>query len=114
VIVVRVSDTEYRAFAATCTHLDCIVEYRPEATSGRRLSRPVPRSATSIMSLRTITSSCSCTVSVAGVASPGRFSCRMVSRENTAESSRNGTSTTIRFMKAVMFISSAPARCRRR
>jgi len=28
VIVVRVSDTEYRAFTATCTHLDCIVEYR--------------------------------------------------------------------------------------
>jgi Rieske Fe-S protein len=28
VIVLRVSDTDYRAFAATCTHLDCIVEYR--------------------------------------------------------------------------------------
>jgi Rieske Fe-S protein len=28
VIVVRVSETDYRAFAATCTHLDCIVEYR--------------------------------------------------------------------------------------
>lgn len=28
VIVVRVSDTDYRAFAATCTHLDCVVEYR--------------------------------------------------------------------------------------
>jgi Rieske Fe-S protein len=28
VIVIRVSDTDYRAFAATCTHLDCIVEYR--------------------------------------------------------------------------------------
>ncbi len=29
VILVRVSETEFRAFAATCTHLDCIVEYRP-------------------------------------------------------------------------------------
>ena len=28
VILVRISETEYRAFAATCTHLDCIVEYR--------------------------------------------------------------------------------------
>ena len=28
VILVRVSDTEFRAFSATCTHLDCIVEYR--------------------------------------------------------------------------------------
>lgn len=28
VIVLRVSDTDYRAFAATCTHLDCVVEYR--------------------------------------------------------------------------------------
>jgi len=30
VIVVRVSDTDFRAFSATCTHLDCIVEYRRE------------------------------------------------------------------------------------
>ena len=28
VIVVRVSDTEFRAFSATCTHLDCVVEFR--------------------------------------------------------------------------------------
>jgi Rieske Fe-S protein len=28
VIVVAVAQGEYRAFAATCTHLDCIVEYR--------------------------------------------------------------------------------------
>jgi Rieske Fe-S protein len=28
VIVVRVADDDIRAFAATCTHLDCIVEYR--------------------------------------------------------------------------------------
>ncbi len=29
VILIRASETEFRAFAATCTHLDCIVEYRP-------------------------------------------------------------------------------------
>lgn len=28
VIVVRVSDTDFRAFSATCTHLDCVVEFR--------------------------------------------------------------------------------------
>jgi cytochrome b6-f complex iron-sulfur subunit len=28
VILIRVSDTEFRALTATCTHLDCIVEYR--------------------------------------------------------------------------------------
>lgn len=27
VILVRVAEGEFRAFAATCTHLDCIVEY---------------------------------------------------------------------------------------
>ena len=27
VILVRAADTEFRAFAATCTHLDCIVEF---------------------------------------------------------------------------------------
>jgi Rieske Fe-S protein len=30
VIVVRVSDTDVRAFAGTCTHLDCIVEFHKE------------------------------------------------------------------------------------
>jgi cytochrome b6-f complex iron-sulfur subunit len=30
VIVVRASDTDYRAFSATCTHLDCIVEFRKD------------------------------------------------------------------------------------
>jgi len=30
VILVRASDTEFRAFSATCTHLDCIVEYHPD------------------------------------------------------------------------------------
>jgi len=29
VILIRASETDFRAFAATCTHLDCIVEYRP-------------------------------------------------------------------------------------
>jgi len=28
VILVRLSDTEFRAFAGTCTHLDCIVEFQ--------------------------------------------------------------------------------------
>ena len=27
VILIRAGDTDYRAFAGTCTHLDCIVEY---------------------------------------------------------------------------------------
>ena len=30
VIVLRVAEDDYRAFSATCTHLDCIVEYRRE------------------------------------------------------------------------------------
>jgi cytochrome b6-f complex iron-sulfur subunit len=30
VILVRGSDGQYRALAATCTHLDCIVEYRQD------------------------------------------------------------------------------------
>jgi Rieske Fe-S protein len=30
VIVVRIGDDDFRAFAATCTHLDCIVEYRKD------------------------------------------------------------------------------------
>jgi cytochrome b6-f complex iron-sulfur subunit len=28
VIVLKVGESDFRAFAATCTHLDCIVEYR--------------------------------------------------------------------------------------
>lgn len=28
VIVIRVSEDDFRAFSATCTHLDCIVEYQ--------------------------------------------------------------------------------------
>ena len=30
VILVRVDDEEFRAFAGTCTHLDCIVEFHKE------------------------------------------------------------------------------------
>lgn len=30
VIVIRVADSEFKAFAGTCTHLDCIVEYRTD------------------------------------------------------------------------------------
>ena len=30
VILIRLSDAEFRAFAATCTHLDCIVEYQKD------------------------------------------------------------------------------------
>ena len=30
VIIVRAADDDYRAFAATCTHLDCIVGYQKE------------------------------------------------------------------------------------
>jgi len=29
VIVARLSETDFRAFAGTCTHLDCIVEFQP-------------------------------------------------------------------------------------
>jgi Rieske Fe-S protein len=30
VILVRLSSTEFRAFAGTCTHLDCVVEYHKD------------------------------------------------------------------------------------
>lgn len=30
VILIRVSETDFRAFAGTCTHLDCIVEYHKD------------------------------------------------------------------------------------
>jgi Rieske Fe-S protein len=56
VIVVRVSGTDYRAFAATCTHLDCVVEYRRDRQAiwcnchnghydlaGRNMAGPPPR-----------------------------------------------------------------------
>jgi Rieske Fe-S protein len=56
VLLVRVSETEYRAFAATCTHLDCIVEYQARERriwcnchngeydlNGRNVGGPPPR-----------------------------------------------------------------------
>ena len=56
VILVRVSETDFRAYAATCTHLDCIVEYRPTERKlwcnchdgvydlgGRNIAGPPPR-----------------------------------------------------------------------
>lgn len=56
VILVRLGDGEHRAFAATCTHLDCIVEYRPGERkiwcnchngvydlNGRNIAGPPPR-----------------------------------------------------------------------
>jgi len=55
-ILIRISEDEYRAFAATCTHLDCIVQYRDDKRmiwcachnglfdlSGRNVSGPPPR-----------------------------------------------------------------------
>jgi Rieske Fe-S protein len=59
VILVRASETEFRAFTATCTHLDCIVEFRkPEQLlwcnchngrydlSGRNVAGPPPKPLT--------------------------------------------------------------------
>lgn len=56
VILVRAAEGDHRAFAATCTHLDCIVEYRPADQqlvcnchngrydlTGRNVSGPPPR-----------------------------------------------------------------------
>ena len=56
VILVRVDEGDYRAFAATCTHLDCIVEYRRDKNllwcwchngaydlHGRNVAGPPPR-----------------------------------------------------------------------
>jgi Rieske Fe-S protein len=34
VILIRVAETDFRAFSATCTHLDCIVEYHREHEGG--------------------------------------------------------------------------------
>lgn len=55
-ILIRISEDEYRAFAATCTHLDCIVQYRDDKRmiwcachnglfdlGGRNVSGPPPR-----------------------------------------------------------------------
>lgn len=59
VIVVRAGDGDFRAFTATCTHLDCIVEYRPQLgriwcnchngeydLNGRNVGGPPPRPLT--------------------------------------------------------------------
>ena len=59
VIVVRVSETDFRATGATCTHLDCIVEYRPDQRilwcnchngrfdlTGRNIGGPPPKPLT--------------------------------------------------------------------
>ena len=55
-IVVRTADGELRAFSATCTHLDCTVQYRPDLhriwcachngeydLNGRNVAGPPPR-----------------------------------------------------------------------
>ncbi len=59
VIVLRVGDDDYRAFSATCTHLDCIVDYRKDKRliwcwchngiydlSGKNIGGPPPRPLT--------------------------------------------------------------------
>jgi Rieske Fe-S protein len=56
VIVIRVDDGDFRAFAGTCTHLDCIVEYRRDKRAiwcnchngqynlrGKQVAGPPPR-----------------------------------------------------------------------
>jgi Rieske Fe-S protein len=59
VILIRVSDTDFRAFSATCTHLSCIVEFRRTQQliwcnchngeydlNGRNVAGPPPRPLT--------------------------------------------------------------------
>ena len=59
VILVRVSETDYRAFTATCTHLDCVVEFHKAEQviwcnchngqydlNGRNVAGPPPRPLT--------------------------------------------------------------------
>lgn len=59
VILLKAGDTDYRAFSATCTHLDCIVGYQREQTriycnchggcydlNGRNVAGPPPRPLT--------------------------------------------------------------------
>lgn len=56
VILIRAGDGDFRAFAATCTHLDCIVEYQKDRRriwcnchsgeydlNGRNVAGPPPR-----------------------------------------------------------------------
>lgn len=55
-ILIRTGQEEYKALSATCTHLDCIVQYQPDQqnilcachngiydTSGRNVSGPPPK-----------------------------------------------------------------------
>ena len=70
VIVVKNGDNEYHAFTATCTHLDCIVEYRPavgriwcnchngqyDPITGRNVAGPPPRPLTPLV-VHTVTPS---------------------------------------------------------
>lgn len=62
VILIRVADGDFRAFAATCTHLACIVEFRkPQSDlhcnchdgcfdlTGRNVSGPPPRPLTPLV-----------------------------------------------------------------
>ncbi len=59
VILIRLSDTEFKAFSATCTHLDCIVGFQKDKTriycnchggvydmNGRNVAGPPPRPLT--------------------------------------------------------------------
>jgi cytochrome b6-f complex iron-sulfur subunit len=59
VILVKVSDTDFRAFSATCTHLDCVVGFRKDKSdifcnchggaydlTGRNVSGPPPKPLT--------------------------------------------------------------------
>lgn len=59
VILVRLSDATFRAFSATCTHLDCIVEYQRDKSriwcnchngeydlTGRNVAGPPPKPLT--------------------------------------------------------------------
>jgi Rieske Fe-S protein len=56
VILIKTEDNHYKAFSATCTHLDCIVQYKDDTKqiwcachngiydlSGRNVSGPPPR-----------------------------------------------------------------------
>ena len=59
VILIRLSDSSFKAFSATCTHLDCIVEYQKDKEriwcnchsghydlAGRNIAGPPPRPLT--------------------------------------------------------------------
>jgi cytochrome b6-f complex iron-sulfur subunit len=59
VILIKVGDNDFRAFSATCTHLDCIVEYQKKERriwcnchngqydlTGRNVAGPPPRPLT--------------------------------------------------------------------